>query len=132
MPMKCTVYRQVISALSPSYPVCIEFLAIGSHTCSFAANWRQEGKHMTSLQITLIVRTSVVLASTLLAAGRGDAGILGTTASVRPDNSFFVDVQVTTDSNASHVAVTYQATGVDPLVSRMTQVSSSGSTTITV
>jgi hypothetical protein len=87
---------------------------------------------MTSTQITLIDRVSIVLAAMLLAAGVGYANILDTNASVRPNNSLIVDVQVTTDSSAAHVVVTYQATGVDPLVSRVTQVSTTGSTTITI
>ncbi len=43
-----------------------------------------------------------------------------------------VDVQVTTDSSPAHVVVTYQASGVEPLVSRVTQVSTTGSTRITI
>ena len=39
-------------------------------------------------------------------------------------------VQITASANVEHVSITYQTTGVDPLVSRHTQVSSTGSTTI--
>ena len=68
----------------------------------------------------------------LLAASNGYADILGTSASVRPDNSLIVDIQVMSGGNVAHVVVTYQTTGVEPLVSRLTQVSSTGSTTITI
>jgi hypothetical protein len=68
----------------------------------------------------------------LLAGSRGYADILGTTASVRPDNSLIVDVQVTTGGSAAQFVVTYQTAGVDPLVSRLTPVSATGQTTITI
>ena len=85
-----------------------------------------------STKRTLIWRVPVVLSVVLLAAGGGRAAILGTTATVRPDNSLIVDVQVTTDSAVAHAIVTYQADGVDPLVSRVNRVSTTGSTTITI
>src|SRR3984893_4537837 len=78
------------------------------------------------------IHVAVAEAAVLLTASLGYANILATSASVRPDNSLIVDVQVTTDSSAAHVFVTYQASGVDPLVSRVTQVSSTGSTMITI
>ena len=81
-----------------------------------------------SIKRTLIGRVPVVL----IAAGGVHAAILGTTATVRPDNSLIVDVQITTDSTVAHATVTYQADGVDPLVSRVTNVSTTGSATITI
>ena len=77
-------------------------------------------------------RLAMAAAIALLAANHSYADIVGTSASVRPDNSLIVDVQVTTDSSPAHLVVTYQAPGVDPLVSRDTQVSTTGSTTITI
>jgi Arylsulfotransferase (ASST) len=72
------------------------------------------------------------VAAVLMTASLGYANILNTSASVSPKNSLIVDVQVTTDSSPAHAIVTYQAPGVDPLVSRVTQLSSTGSTTITI
>jgi hypothetical protein len=74
----------------------------------------------------------VAAAAVLLAGSHGYANILSTSATVRPNNSLLVDVQVTTGANVERVSITYQTTGVDPLVSRLTQVSSTGSTTITI
>src|ERR1700676_1709110 len=71
-------------------------------------------------------------AAMLLAGSCGYADILSTNAAVRPNNSLLVDVQVTTGATVEHVFITYQTMGVDPLVSRFTQVSASGSTTITI
>jgi hypothetical protein len=69
----------------------------------------------------------------LLAAGSGSAEILSTAASLRPNNSLIVDIQVTTSGNAAQAQVTYRADGVDSLVSRWTPVfSSTGTTTITI
>ena len=68
----------------------------------------------------------------LFAGSRGYADILSTSATVRTNNSLLVDVQVTTSASVEHVLITYQTLGVDPLVSRFTQVSSTGSTTITI
>src|ERR1700676_4138772 len=68
-----------------------------------------------------MIHVAVAEAAVLLTASLGYANILNTSASVRPDNSLIVDVQVTTDSSPAHVVVTYQASGVDPLVSRVTQ-----------
>jgi len=58
--------------------------------------------------------------------------MLSTSASVRPNNSLLVDVEVTASASVSHVLITYQTVGVDALVSRFTQVSATGSTTITI
>ena len=79
-----------------------------------------------------LIRVAAAAAAVLLAGSRGYADILSTSATVRPNNSLLVDVQVTTGANVEHVSITYQTTGVDPLVSRLTQVSSTGSTTITI
>jgi hypothetical protein len=79
-----------------------------------------------------IIRVAVAATAVLLAASRGDADILGTSASVRSSNSLIVDIQVTTGGSAAQVVVTYQATGVDPLVSRLTPISTTGPTTITI
>ena len=79
-----------------------------------------------------VLRVAVAAAAVLLTAGRGDADILSTSASVRPDNSLIVDIQVTTGGSAAQLVVTYQTAGVDPLVSRLTSVSTTGPTTITI
>ena len=71
-------------------------------------------------------------AAALLGGSYGYADILNTSATVRANNSLLVDVQVTTGPSVERVSITYQTTGVDPLVTRLTQVSSSGSTTITI
>ena len=72
-------------------------------------------------------------ATALLLFGSSTYGdILGTSASVRPDNSLIVDIQVTTGGSAAQYVVSYQTAGVDPLVSRLTPVSTSGPTTITI
>jgi len=75
---------------------------------------------------------ATVTAVVLLAGSHGYANILSTSATVRPNNSLLVDVQMTTSASVEHVSITYQTTGADPLVSRLTQVSSTGSTTITI
>ena len=75
----------------------------------------------------------VAAAAAVLLVGRcGYADILSTSATVRPNNSLLVDVQVTTGPSVEHVFITYQTASVDPLVSRLTPVSSTGSTTITI
>src|ERR1035437_8429685 len=79
-----------------------------------------------------LIRVVAAAAAVLLAGTHGYANILSTSATVRPNNSLLVDVQVTTCANVERVSITYQTTGVDPLVSRLTQVSSTGSTTITI
>ena len=79
-----------------------------------------------------LIRVAVAAAAVLFAGSRGYANILSTSATVRPNNSLLVDVQVTTGATVEHVLITYQTVGVDPLVSRFTQVSSTGSTTITI
>ena len=79
-----------------------------------------------------MIHMAVAEAAVLLTASLGYANILNTSASVRPENSLIVDIQVTTDSSPAHVFVTYQASGVDPLISRITQVSTTGSTRITI
>jgi hypothetical protein len=78
------------------------------------------------------IRIAVAAAALLLTASRGYADIVRTSASVRPNNSLIVDIEVTAAGNAAQVAVTYQTAGVDPLVSRLTPVSTAGPTTITI
>src|ERR1035437_7717789 len=79
-----------------------------------------------------LIRVAAAAAAMLLAGSLDSANILSTSATVRPNNSLLVDVQVTTGATVEHVLITYQTTGVDPLVSRLTQASSTGSTTITI
>jgi arylsulfotransferase ASST len=79
-----------------------------------------------------MIRLAVAAAVVLLAASRGDADTLSTSAAVRWNNSLIVDIQVTTGGSAAQVFVTYQTEGVDPLVSRLTSVSTTGPTTITI
>src|SRR5260370_37323588 len=79
-----------------------------------------------------VLRVAIAAAATLLTASRGDADILSTSASGRPDNSLIVDIQVTTGGSAAQLVVTYQTAGVDPLVSRLTSVSTTAPTTITI
>src|SRR5215472_12474239 len=73
-----------------------------------------------------------VLMAAVATGGSVYADVLSTTAAVRSSNSLLVDVQVTTDSSVAHVLITYQTQGIDPLVTRFIQVSSTGSTTITI
>ena len=77
------------------------------------------------------LRALVAATALLLAASQGYADILNTSASVRSNNSLIVDIQVTTDG-ATTLIVTYQAPGVESLVSRLTPASTNGPTTITV
>jgi hypothetical protein len=72
------------------------------------------------------------VAVALLAASFGYANILNTNATVRSNNSLIVDVQVTTDASVAQVFVSYETAGVDPLVSRLTPVSATGPTTVTI
>jgi len=68
----------------------------------------------------------------LLAAGIASAEISSTSATVRSNNSLIVDIQVTTSGNAAQAQVTYRADGLEPLVSRFTPASTTGTTTITI
>ena len=61
-----------------------------------------------------LIRVAAAAAAVLLAGSRGYANILSTSATVRPNNSLLVDVQVTTGANVERVSITYQTTGVDP------------------
>ncbi len=84
-----------------------------------------------------MIGVAVAAAAVLLAASPGYADIVGTSASVRSNNSLIVDLKVTTDDETTSgrgtkLFVTYQAAGVDPLVSRFIPVSSTGLTTITI
>src|SRR5215813_5144350 len=75
---------------------------------------------------------SVIVAAVLFAASPGQAEIMSTAASVRPDNSLIVDIQVTTAGSAARLVVMYQTEGVAPLVSRWTRIDRDGVTKITV
>src|SRR5271168_3571740 len=90
-----------------------------------------QGLHKISRRGGSLVRVAAA-AAVLLVGSRGYADILSTSAAVNPNNSLLVDVQVTTGAKVERVSITYQSPGVDPLVSRFTQVSSTGSTTITM
>ena len=79
-----------------------------------------------------VIRVAAATTAMLLAGSLSSADILSTSAKVRPDNSLLVDVQVTTGAKVERVSIAYQTAGVDPLVSRLTQVPSTGSTTITI
>ena len=81
-----------------------------------------------SIKRTLIGPLSLVL----LAAGGGHAAIVATTATVRPENSLIVDIQVVTAGNASRIAVTYQTDGVEALVSSWTPAERDGSTKVSI
>ena len=79
-----------------------------------------------------LIRVVAAAAAVSLVGSCGYANILSTSATVRPDNSLLVDVQMTTGATVERVLITYQTPGVDPLVSRLTEVSSTGSTTIAI
>jgi hypothetical protein len=68
----------------------------------------------------------------LLVARLAYAGITGTNAIARPDNSLIVEIQVTAGGSAAKIAVTYQTEGVDPLISRFVPVAADSPTTITI
>ncbi len=77
----------------------------------------------------------LAVAALIAEAATGNCGyaqMLSTSATVRPNNSLLVDVGITTGASVAHVLITYQTQGVDPLVSRFTQVSATGSTKITI
>jgi Arylsulfotransferase (ASST) len=75
---------------------------------------------------------SITIATMLMTATASYAEILGTTATVRPDNSLIVDIQVSTGPTVAKLLVTYQTAGVDPLVSRLTASATTGPTAITI
>ena len=66
-----------------------------------------------------LIRVAAVAAAVLLAGSRGYADILSTSATVKPNNSLLVDVQVTTSASVEHVSITYRTPDVDALVSRL-------------
>jgi hypothetical protein len=72
----------------------------------------------------------IITAGCVIAA-LGYGQILDTAATIRPDNSLIADVQVTAPG-AARVSVTYQAAGIDPLVSPLTPLPASGRATITI
>jgi hypothetical protein len=77
-------------------------------------------------------KTALILIALVAAGTAARAEILGTTATVRPDNSLIVDLEVTTGPSAARLQVSYETPGVDPLVSKLTPVSRTGSTIITI
>ena len=79
-----------------------------------------------------MTRMAVLAVALMLAGDLSFADILSTAAAVRSNNSLIVDIQVTTAGSAAKAAVTYQAEGVDPLISHWIPVSTTGPTTITV
>ena len=79
------------------------------------------------------MRMNTILTATLFAAATiAQAEIVGTTATVRSNNSLIVDIQVTTAGDVAQVVVTYQTPGTEPLASRPVPVSLTGLTTVTV
>jgi hypothetical protein len=60
------------------------------------------------------------------------AGIVSTTASIRPDNSLIADIQVTASGSPVRVSAGYHAAGVDPLVSAFATFSAAGRATVTI
>ncbi len=79
------------------------------------------------------MRMNTIVTATLFAAATiAQAEIVGTTATVRSNNSLVVDIQVTTAGDAAQVVVTYQTPGTEPLASRPVPVSLTGLTTVTV
>src|SRR5690349_19492602 len=77
-------------------------------------------------------QTLIHLWVALLLTSAGHAAILGTTATGRPDNSRRVDIQVVSHSKAARVAVTYEADGVESLVSKWASVERDGTPKITI
>jgi len=59
-----------------------------------------------------LIRVAAAAAGMLLTGSHGYANILSTSATLRPNNSLLVDVQVTTGANVERVSITYQTTGV--------------------
>ena len=79
------------------------------------------------------MRMNTILTAALFAAATiAQAEIVGTTATVRSNNSLIVDIQVTTAGDVAQVVVTYQTPGTEPLASRPVSVSLTGLTTVTV
>ena len=73
------------------------------------------------------MRMNTILTAALFAAATiAQAGIVGTTATVRSNNSLIVDIQVTTAGDVAQVVVTYQTPGTEPLASRPVPVSLPG------
>ena len=80
----------------------------------------------------LNIRSTFVTCILLLGPRFAGADILTTAASVKANNSLIVDIEVTTAGGAAKLAVTYETPGVDPLVSRLVPVSTSGTTIVTI
>ena len=79
-----------------------------------------------------LVHVAIAAAALLLEPDRGCAEIVDTNASVRSANSLIVDIQVTTGGGAAQAFVTYEAAGVDALVSGLIPVSATHTATITI
>jgi hypothetical protein len=79
-----------------------------------------------------IIFMAAAAAAALLGARCGHATIVSANASVRPENSLIVDIQVMAGGSAAQAMVTYQADGVEPLVTRWAPVSTSDPTTLTI
>jgi hypothetical protein len=54
-----------------------------------------------------MIHVAVAEAAMLLTASLGYANISSTSATVRPNNSLLVDVQVTSGATVEHVSITY-------------------------
>ena len=79
------------------------------------------------------MRMNTILTAALFAAATiAQAEIVGTTATVRSNNSLIVDIQVTTAGDVAQVVVTYQTPGTEPLTSRPVSVALTGPTTVTI
>ena len=79
------------------------------------------------------MRMNTIATATLFAAATiAQAEIVGTSATVRSNNSLIVDIQVATAGDVGQVVVTYQTPGTEPLASRPVPVSLTGLTTVTV
>ena len=79
------------------------------------------------MRMNTIVTATLFASATLI-----QAEILGTTATIRPDNSLIADIQVRTAGDPAQVVITYQTAGAAPLVSQPVPVSLTGLTTVTV
>jgi hypothetical protein len=77
-----------------------------------------------------MIHAGLAATALLLFGSSTYADISGTSASLRPDNSLIVDIQITTGGNVAQAVVTYQTVGVDPLVSRLTPASGSRANSI--
>jgi hypothetical protein len=103
--------------------------------CEYSPKSAPQGRMTMKRGLKKLSRRAASLAAALLAGATGGcvyADVLSTNATVRANNSLLVDVLVTTGANVERISITFQTRGADPLVSRLTQVSSTGSTNITI